>query len=356
LSIAPNRLKDLVRSLRTDRNQLLAMMEHTPTMVAILRGPDHVVETANKRFRELCPGRDLAGLPFREAFPTLADGPHHAALDAVFGGGEPLEARNAPWWVAERPDGRFASFDYVYVPLQLTSGEVEGVGVMAMDASTARPARPPAPLERDVLAGAPVPGQPAPRPADELLSSLAFDLRTATHVVMGYASILKQDGGEVQAKLLGATRVLGQLVNDVLDLEQLRSGTRGLDRRLLSFTALMDAALAELAGAASAKGHSVVAELPDGLPPLLADEPRLLRALTHALERTIEVTPPGGEIRVAVRQEPAELVCEIRGGGLALPEAQGLRVARALLEAHGGRLEVPVGAGATCRLHIPLAA
>jgi signal transduction histidine kinase len=352
---APYRLKSLVRSLRTDRNQLLGMMEHSPTMIAVLRGPDHVLEAANRRFRGLVQGRDLLGLTFREAFPTLADGPHHAALDAVFGEGERREVRRAPWWVAFTPDGRHAWFDYVYMPLHNAVGEVEGVGVMAMDVTDARPARPPAADERGVLADAPVEPQPDRRPEDDLVASLSHDLRTAAHVVMGYASLLNLDGGELQGKLLGASRVLAGLVNDVLDLERLRSGALALERRPLSFTALMGEAIADLAGAALAKGHQVVADLPAELPPLVADPPRLLRAVTHALDRAIEITPAGGQIRVAAHVEGACLVCEIAGGGLALPDAQGLRVARALVEAQGGSLEVPPGAGATCRLRIPLA-
>ncbi|MDB5098430.1 MAG: rpfC [Cyanobacteria bacterium RYN_339] len=351
----PPRLNALVRTMRTDRAQLLEMLERSPGLTLILRGPDHVLDAANQRFRAAIQGRDPRGLTFREAFPSLADGPHHARLDAVFGGGEPFEGRHEPWWVAQHPDGSHASFDYVYVPLRAAGGEVEGVGVMAVDASECLPARPPAPHERDLLAGAPVPAQPGLRQADDLFASLSYDLRTAAHVVLGYASVLGQDGGEVPTKLKGAARVLASLVNDVLDLEKLRSGVLALERRSLSFTELMDTAIADLAAAARAKGHRVVADLPASLPPLVADAPRLLRAMTHALDRTIEITPLGGEIHVQARVEGPHLVCEIAGGGLAFPDAQGLRMARALVEVQGGTLEVLPGASATCRLSFPLA-
>jgi signal transduction histidine kinase len=154
---------------------------------------------------------------------------------------------------------------------------------------------------------------------------------------------------------LGATRVLASLVNDVLDLERLRSGTLALERRSLSFTALMDRAIADLAAAARAKGHRVTTDLPATLPPLVADGSRLLRAVTYALDRTIEVTPSGGAIHVKAEVVGPSLVCEIAGEGMALPEVQSLRLARALVEAQGGRLEVPAGASATCRLTFPLA-
>src|SRR5690606_31781179 len=52
--------------------RLAAIFEHAPVGCAILRGPGHVFEFANRAYEAMVGNRGLIGAPIREALPELA--------------------------------------------------------------------------------------------------------------------------------------------------------------------------------------------------------------------------------------------------------------------------------------------
>lgn len=112
---------------------------------------------------------------------------------------------------------------------------------------------------------------------------------------------------------------------------------------------------------------------------LLADADRLTLALDAILENAVDHTVEGGRIAVTARAEGGELVVEVADSGPGLPREQldrifepfartdrgrsrraggtglGLAIARAVVQAHGGRIsaESEPGAGATFRVRLP---
>lgn len=83
--------------LRRSTEQQLArvglMFEHAPAGIAMLRGPDHVFESANPGYRELIGGRDVVGKPVREALPELAGQGLYELLDSVLATNNPYVGR-----------------------------------------------------------------------------------------------------------------------------------------------------------------------------------------------------------------------------------------------------------------------
>ena len=63
---------------------------HAPVGVAILRGPEHIYDFANERYRELVGGRPLLGKSIREALPELDGQGIYELLDRVFETGQSL--------------------------------------------------------------------------------------------------------------------------------------------------------------------------------------------------------------------------------------------------------------------------
>lgn len=80
-------------------------------------GPAHVIEYVNERFRERNPGRDVLGMPAREAFPEPRFAPIQALMDEVYRTGACLRART--------PDGRFS-----ILPRPAADGSVRGIAVL----------------------------------------------------------------------------------------------------------------------------------------------------------------------------------------------------------------------------------
>jgi len=132
----------------------------------------------------------------------------------------------------------------------------------------------------------------------------------------------------------------------------------------------------ESVAAAVLSGASVRASVAPGLPRIDADPLRLRQALDNLVANAVTHSPPGGEVVVNARMGEGEILVSVsdQGGGIPVEEQErifepgvrlatalpgsgiGLAVARAIAEAHGGRLTVESapGEGATFTLVLPL--
>lgn len=96
-------------------------MDDSPGMsrycVSNHRGPAHVTEWINDTMRWWCPGREMIGLPAREAWPDPMYAEHQALMDAAFVTGEPQWMRwhGTPYGVFPRwEDGRVVGVKTVW--------------------------------------------------------------------------------------------------------------------------------------------------------------------------------------------------------------------------------------------------
>lgn len=338
------------------------LLDLMPAAVGLCHGPEHVFGYANSRLRAHATGTELVGLRFREAFPQLADGPLHAALDRAFGAGETVTTEAG----LVRPN-----FD--------AAGGVEGV-MLYLELGTAHDRRA---LELDQREAALAARERAIATHDEVLATLAHALRSPIHALMGYGTLLRAELGHDQPQLLelmGAAEVLGGLVERLLDLRAIADGSFELQPRPVPFGDLLAAAVSRLHDRAGPAGQRVSTEIPGGLPLVFADERRMGQVLATLVDNAVQFTPRGGTIVVRAREEGDNVACEIaddgegieagflphvftpfrvtprgprrRGGGCGL----GLPLGRAYMEAHGGRLwlESRHGQGTTGHLRLPI--
>jgi two-component system phosphate regulon sensor histidine kinase PhoR len=227
------------------------------------------------------------------------------------------------------------------------------------------------------------------RAKDDFLAVLGHELRTPLNGIMGFTSIL-EDGaaGQLSADqlaLLGkiqasADRMLG-VVSDLLDMSRIQTGKLVLDPRALDFAEVARLVVAGREAAAAAKGVALRAELPEGLPPLVADEQRLAQILDNLVGNAIKFTAPGGQVRLRACVEGDALRGEVQDDGIGIkPEAipalfhpfsqvdgsatraagglgLGLAIVRSLVAAHGGTVgvESTPGRGSMFWFRLPLA-
>ncbi len=133
----------------------------------------------------------------------------------------------------------------------------------------------------------------------------------------------------------------------------------------------------ESVAAAVLGGASVTSSISSDLPRIDADPLRLRQALDNLVANAVTHSPPGREVVVNARVGEGEILLSVsdKGGGIPVEEQEwifepgvrlatgrpgagiGLAVARAIAEAHGGRLTVESvpGRGATFTLALPAA-
>jgi signal transduction histidine kinase len=200
----------------------------------------------------------------------------------------------------------------------------------------------------------------------DLVAAVSHDLRTPMAALRLMVDAV--DDGLVddatRSRYLATMRThltaLGSLVDDLFELSRLEAGGLDWSIRQVELGELVGEAVAAMRVEAEAKGVAVAAELPPALRPARADRERLQRVLFNLIQNAIRHTPADGS--VTVRAEPAGEWLEVEvadtGDGIAPAERErvfdafvsgdrsrrrsgaglGLAIARAIVEAHGGRI------------------
>jgi NO-binding membrane sensor protein with MHYT domain/CheY-like chemotaxis protein/two-component sensor histidine kinase len=227
---------------------------------------------------------------------------------------------------------------------------------------------------------------------DEFLATLSHELRTPLNAILGWAGML-QRGVKDEATMKRAletiernARAQGQLIDDLLDMSRIISGTVRLDVQTVDPARIVEAALGTVHPAAAAKMIALRADLgrDGGALPLevRADPGRLQQVLWNLLANAVKFTPSGGSVQVLLGRDGNDAVIRVIDSGIGiepdfLPHVfdrfrqqdasitrqhgglgLGLSIAKQLVELHGGTIAVDsAGAhtGATFTVRLPLA-
>ena len=221
----------------------------------------------------------------------------------------------------------------------------------------------------------------------EFVANVSHELRTPLTAVKGTIETLRDgavDDPEVRDRFLETVEVetdrLIRLVNDLLLLSRTDSEALSLQREPVDLASLARETCERLAPRSRAEGLTLEVEEEPRLPQVLADRDRIEQVLVNLLDNAIKYSPPGGVIRIRAAACPEGMVCvsvEDQGIGIPMVELErigerfyradkarsraqggsglGLAIARALVEAHGGRLwlESKEGRGTTATFSLP---
>ena len=121
--------------LREERGELLKVFEQAPAFFAVLRGPNHIFERLNPRYKDVIGGLDVVGKSVREALPGVAEQGYIDILDRVYTTGEPYIATEARYTVEPNAENAAEEriLDFVYQPLREADGVVSGILVLGVD-------------------------------------------------------------------------------------------------------------------------------------------------------------------------------------------------------------------------------
>lgn len=201
----------------------------------------------------------------------------------------------------------------------------------------------------------------------DLITAVSHDLRTPLAGLRAMVEAI--DEGVVSdppslrryaAEMRRAVGSLSQLVDDLFELAQIDAGVIERETERIPLDQLVRSAVAELQGQAREKG--LVLEASVGGAGSALCSPRLLRVLQNLLHNAIRHTPADGTVRIAASRERSgiELAVEDTGEGIG-PDALehvfepfwqadpsrsgdgsglGLALAKRIVEAMGGRIEV----------------
>lgn len=152
-------------------------------------------------------------------------------------------------------------------------------------------------------------------------------------------------------KLLGD---LNRVLQELIDGSQRRSGKVVIHRQRADFRALVRRAADALAPAAQARGLTIAVGGETAPLEVLFDWDRMLTAMMQAAQTLIDASAPGA-LQFTASLRGAEVCCVLAGVAPAeAPVDLPLAAARAILEAHGGRIDRPASGALQCTLAFPV--
>jgi len=199
------------------------------------------------------------------------------------------------------------------------------------------------------------------------IANMAYEFRTPLTSIGGFAEMLgsgmagdlSEAGKDYVEAILASVGRLGEQIENVLDLAQSEAGTLPFQRETVDLTALVERLVA------ARRKDGVTLDLQSsGDVTVEADPRRLSRAFAQLLDNAIAAVPLDGRVLIEVTSRPrsgARVVVSDNGPGMApavlaraldgmrvsddgktLDRRQGLGLplARQLIEAHGGKLEL----------------
>jgi two-component system sensor histidine kinase BaeS len=201
----------------------------------------------------------------------------------------------------------------------------------------------------------------------QLIGDVSHELRTPLTAIGGYMEgltdgVLPATPETFEQVRMEASR-LSRLVDDLQELSRVEAGSYRLDVHAVTLSALLETTVKRLSHQFDGKQVTLTRSLAPDLPPVMADEDRITQVLTNLLGNALAYTPPGGEVTVSAVKTGNEMLVSVKDNGLGIPAESllhifdrfyrvdksrsraagggsgiGLTIAKALVEAHGGRI------------------
>jgi signal transduction histidine kinase len=160
---------------------------------------------------------------------------------------------------------------------------------------------------------------------DEFISSVSHDLRTpltAIHLhIDGFlkkaaagGTLTSEDRDNLKVVKYNALR-LGLFVNNVLDAAKMKAGRLEFHPGPVDLEEIARNMQKLFGVLAAEKKMDFVAEIPLGLPPLLADLEHVENALANLLSNAFKFTPEGGRVTLSAREDGARLLVSVQDTG-----------------------------------------
>ncbi len=226
------------------------------------------------------------------------------------------------------------------------------------------------------------------RSKDEFTSIVSHELRTPLTSIRGSLGLLAsgvvgplpEKGQRMVEIAVQNTDRLVRLVNDILDIERIESGTIDMRPTVCEARELIARATEALAPVAAAAKVILVCEAEAADPlRLVADPDRVIQTLTNLISNAVKFSPAGGRVRVSCSLRDAEVLFQVSDQGRGIPARHlesiferfhqvdasdsrqeggtglGLAISRSIVEQHGGRIwaESAPGEGALFSFVLP---
>lgn len=217
-----------------------------------------------------------------------------------------------------------------------------------------------------------------------MVADVAHELRTPISNIRGYLEavndgLMKADAKAIQSLNEESNR-LSRLVDELQELSLAEAGELKLQCQAGDISRLIDQAVVAIQAQAAAKGVSLSTDLGGEIPPVSVDSQRMAQVLHNLLDNAVAHTESGGQVTVSAMRKDEWIEVAVIDTGEGIPDEDlpniferfyrvdksraratggsglGLTIAKRLVEAHGGSIEVrsELGKGSRFTFTLPI--
>jgi PAS domain S-box-containing protein len=347
-----------------EKHRLDALIDSAADGILILNA-DHSIERVNDAFERICGKTDeqVRGKKHDEVILWVRK-PDGMTLEQAEASGWPLTT-NAHLYVEgdlKRTEPPNVPVGITYAPLLNPDGQVRNIIVTVRDITNFRNA--------DQMKAT-------------FISIVSHELKTPVALIKGYASTLRRDDARWDKHIIQDSLAviedeadrLTHMIDDLLDASRLQAGGLSLNRMDVSMPTLAKR-LAERFQTQTKK-HTLEVDFQANFPIIAGDETRIEQVLSNLISNAIKYAPKGN-IRISGDVRPEQIIISIHDEGPGIDPHDmphifdrfyrsdtairktkgaglGLYLARAIVEAHGGRIWIDAqqGPGAMICFSLP---
>ncbi|GAB5564222.1 MAG: hypothetical protein Wins2KO_12850 [Winogradskyella sp.] len=223
---------------------------------------------------------------------------------------------------------------------------------------------------------------------NKYLGMAAHDLRNPLGVMQYFSSILLEEAKEMLTPefyqhievIHSSSNFMINMVNELLDISKIESGTFTLNKQAASVISLVKEAVSVNRIFAHKKKIEITADVSNDIPNMMLDYPKLTQVLNNLIGNAIKYSAPKSKITVIASSNDDNLTIKVIDEGQGIPKSDikklfqpfqttsikatagekstglGLTIASKMVEAHNGSIKVDseLGNGSTFTVSIPI--
>jgi PAS domain S-box-containing protein len=340
----------LYQQVSQEKQRMDALLDSAADGILII-SPAHMITRSNPAFARMLeePIESITGKSHDEVI-HLSCHEGMLTLEQAEAGGWPLTP-NATLYVEgdlERASGISLPVGITYAPLVSTEGNLLNIIATVRDITRFR--------EAEEL-------------KSTFISVISHELKTPVALIKGYVGTLRREDANWDRVIIKdslevieeeADRLTG-LIENLLDASRLQAGGLSINSSDVALDMIAERIAKRFQNQSSI--HTIEVDFTQDFPIVTGDETRLEQVLSNLVSNAIKYSPQGGEIRISGQVRPTQIiVCVSDSGPGVAPEdiphlfdrfyrsstakkttkgaGLGLYLARAVIEAHGGRIWV----------------
>jgi signal transduction histidine kinase len=161
------------------------------------------------------------------------------------------------------------------------------------------------------------------RVQSDFVSIVNHEFRTTLTAIQGFSELMRDEEfsfhevKEYASDINVDARRLSRMINQLLDLDQMKSGQVQLHLEQVDLNEIIVAVVQRIRP--TAPGHQIHLQLDEHLPLLSGDYDRLSLVVTNLLNNAIKYSPEGGEIRLCSCVKDASVRVFVQDSGVGIP-------------------------------------